>query len=216
MPGTNNIRSIAEMAPPMTVMEVRHFLRAMGFYRCFIKGYANIAKPLSDLLSGDNSKLKCKRVNLSPEALVAYEDLKMRCMTVPVLAFTDFEKPFMLKTDASKEGLGAVLLQKQSDGCYRPIAFASRALHGGEKNYHSSRLEFLALKWSVTEQFCEYLYGHFTIRTDNNPLSYILTTPNLDAIGHRWVAVLASFYMSIEYLRGTDNKVADVLSRVSV
>ena len=71
MPGTDNIKSIAEMAPLMTVMEVRCFLRATGFYHRFIKGYANIAKPLSDLLSGNNSKLKGKRVDLSPKALVA-------------------------------------------------------------------------------------------------------------------------------------------------
>ena len=116
MPGTDNIKSIAEMAPPTTVMEVRRFLGATGFYRHFIKGYANMAKPLSNLLSGDNSKLKGEKVDLSPEALSAYEDLKMKCMTAPVLAFADFEKPFMLETDASKEGLGTVLSQKQSEG----------------------------------------------------------------------------------------------------
>ena len=107
-------------------------------------------------------------------------------MTSPVLAFTDFEKPFLLETDASKEGLGTVLSQKQEDGRYHPVAFASCALHGGKKNYHLSKLEFLALKWAITEQFREYLqYGPFVIRMNNNPLTYILTTPNLDAIGHR-------------------------------
>ena len=60
----------------------------------------------------------------------------MKCMTSPVLAFADFEKPFLLETDASKEGLGTVLSQKQEDGRYHPVAFASHALHGGEKNYH--------------------------------------------------------------------------------
>ena len=112
VPGTDNIKSIAEMAPPMTVMEVRCFLGAIGFYRRFIKGYANMGKPLSDLLLGNNSKLKGEKVDLSPEALSAYEDLKMKCMTAPVLSFADFEKLFMLETDTSKEGLGAVLSQK--------------------------------------------------------------------------------------------------------
>ena len=205
------------MAPLTTVTEVRCFLGATGFYRRFIKGYANITKPLSNLLSGNNSKLNGERVDLSPKALAAYEDLKMKCMTAPVLAFTDFEKLFMLETNASKEGLGAILSQKQSDRPYHPVAFTSHALHGDEKNYHLSKLEFLALKWAIAEQFCKYLqYGHFTIRTDNNPLTYILTTPNLDAIGHQWVAALAGFDMNIEYLRGTDNKVADALSRVRV
>ena len=140
----------------------------------------NIAKLLSDLLSGDNSKLKGETVELSPKALQAYGDLKMKCMTAPVLAFADFKKPFLLETDASKEGSGAVPSPKQPDRCYHPVAFASHALHGGEKNYHSMKLKFLALKWAITEQFHEYLQYHpFTIRMDNNPVTYVLTTPNL-------------------------------------
>ena len=82
-----------------------------------------------------------------------FEWLKMCCMTVPVLAFADFEKEFQLETDASSEGLGAVLSQKQPDGKWHPIAFRSHELKGGEAKYHSSKLEFLALKWAITEQF---------------------------------------------------------------
>ena len=139
----------------------------------------------------------------------------MKCLMVPVLAFTDFKKPFLLETDASIEGLGAVLSQKQDDGHYHPIAYASRGLRGGEMKYHSSKLEFLALKWAVTEQFREYLqYQPFLVHTDNNPLTYIITTPNLDAIRHRWVVAMAGYNFEIEYVRGTDNKVADALSCV--
>ena len=95
------------------------------------------------------------------------------------------------------------------------MAFASQELKGGEPKYHSSKLEFLALKWVVMEQFCEYLqYQPFTVRTDNNLLTYILTTPNLDALGHRWVAALAGYNMKIEYLKGSDNKIADTLSQL--
>ena len=134
-------------------------------------------------------------------------------MTAPVLVFADFKKPFHLETDASKEGLGAVLLQESDDGQYHPVAFASRELKGGEPKYHSSKLEFLALKWAITEQFREYLqYQPFTVCMDNNPLTYILTTPNLDVLGHRWVAALAGYNMKLEYLKGCDNKVADALS----
>ena len=137
-------------------------------------------------------------------------------MTVPVLVFTDFKKPFWLETDASKEGLGAILLQESDDGQYHLVAFASRELKGGEPKYHSSKLEFLALKWAVTEQFREYLqYQHFTVRTYNNPLTYILITPNLDVLGHHWVVALAGYNMKLEYLKGSDNKVADALSWVS-
>ena len=82
-----------------------------------------------------------------------------------------------------------------------------------ERNYHSLKLEFLALKWSVMEHFKEYLpYAPFVVRTNNNPLTYVLTTPNLDTTGHRWVGTLASFEFTLEYQKGTDNGAADTLS----
>ena len=214
-PGNLNLKGIAEMAPPANYTEVWRFLGMTGFFRRFIKNYAHIAKPLNDILEGEASKLKSEAVTLPPDALEAFEKLKMCCMTTPVLAFADFEKEFQLETDASSEGLGAVLSQKQEDGKWHPIAFGSRELKGGEAKYHSSKLEFLALKWAITEQFREYLqYRPFTVLTDNNPLTYILTTLNLDALGHRWVAALAGYNMTIKYLKGSDNKVADALSRI--
>ena len=210
-----NLKVIAEMAPPKTYTEIRHFTSMTGFFRQFIKGYSKTAKPLNDLLEGKASKLKNEELELMPEALQAFKDLKKKCMTAPVLVFADFQKPFQLETDAFGEGLGTILLQELDDGQYHPVAFASWELKGGEPKYHSSKLEFLALKWAVTEQFSEYLqYQPFTIWTDNNPLTYILTTPNLDALGHRWVAVLAGYDMKLEYLKGSDNKIADTLSRL--
>ena len=108
-----------------------------------------------------------------------------------------------------------MLSQNQDDDHYHPVAYASHSLKGGELKYHSSKLEFLALKWAVTEQFREYLqYQPFLVCTDNNPLTYVMTTPNLDAVGHRWVAAMAGYNFEIEYVRGTDNKVADALSHV--
>ena len=213
--GIDNVQGIAEMAPPMTFTGIQHYLGATGFYKRFIKGYAKIAKPLQDLISDDNSKLKKEEVLLTPEAIEAFQQLKVKCMMAPVLVFADFMKPFLLETDASGDGLGAVLQQKQADGKYHPVAFASQALKGGEKRYQSSKLEFLALKWAVTEQFREYLLYHpFKVRMDNNTLTYIMTTLNLDALGHQWVSALANFQMSIEYVWGADNKVVDALSHV--
>ena len=125
-------------------------------------------------------------VQLPPEVWEAVGILKNKIQLAPVLVFLDFDKPFLLETDASKEGLGAVLSQKQDDGCYHPIAFTSHSLTPTEKNYHSSKLEFFALKWSVMEHFKEYLaHAPFVVRMDNNPLTYILATPNLDTTGHR-------------------------------
>ena len=91
-----------------------------------------------------------------------------------MLGYADYERPFKLTTDASRKGLGAVLSQVGKDGKERPVAFASRTLSKAEKNYSTHKLEFLALKWSVTDRFHEYLYGStFEVYTDNNPLSYV-------------------------------------------
>ena len=214
-PGTEGLKGIAEIAPPAMYTQVCKFLGATGYFCHFIKGYAKIAKPLNDLLQGENSKLKSHPVGLPPDALVAFQELKMKCLTAPVLAFADFKKPFLLETNALIEGLGAVLSQKQDDGRYHPVAYASHGLKGGKLKYHSSKLEFLALKWAMTEQFREYLqYQPFLVRTDNNPLTYVLTMPNLDAVGHRWVAAMAGYNFEIQYICGSDNKVANTLSCV--
>ena len=202
-PGTEGLKGITEIAPPATYTQVCKFLGTTGYFHCFIKGYAKIAKPLNDLLQGENSKLKSHPVGLPPDV----QELKMKCLTAPVLAFAE--------TDASIEGLGPVLSQEHNDGCYHPVAYASHGLKGGKLKYHSSKLEFLALKWAMTEQFREYLqYQPFLIRTDNNPLTYVLTMPNLDAVRHRWVAAMAGYNFKIQYIHGSDNKVADTLSHI--
>ena len=102
--------------------------------------------------------------------------LKEICTHTPVLAYADYKRPFKLTTDASKKGLGAVLSQEGEYGRERPVAFASRTLNKAERNYTTHKLEFLALKWSITDRFLEYLYGStFEVYTDNNPLSYVLS-----------------------------------------
>ena len=155
-------------------------------------------------------------MSLSEEALEAFKALKQACMNSPVLAFTDYTKDFLLETDASKEGLGAVLSQKQEDRWFHPVFYSSWALTTHEKNYHSTKLEFLALEWAITEHFKEYLlYQPFLVKTDNNPLTYIMTTFNLDATGHRWVSALAKYDFQLECQRGRDNAVADTLSWVT-
>ena len=132
------------------------------------------------------------------------------------VSFADYTKDFLWETDASKEGLGAVLSQKQEDGSFHLVAYGSRVLTTHEKNYHSTKLEFLALKWAITEHFKEYLlYQPFLVKTDNNPLTYIMTTPNLDATVHRWVSALAKYDFQLEYQKGQDNAVADALSQVT-
>ena len=95
------------------------------------------------------------------------------------IAYANYKKPFALHTDASENGLGAVLYQKQDDGMDCIIAYTSCTLSKSKRNYDAHKLEFLPLKWSVMERFYEYLYSeHFEVYTDNNPLTYILTTAN--------------------------------------
>ena len=119
-----------------------------------------------------------EQVLLSEDALVAFQALKQACMNSPVLAFADYMKDFLLKTDALKEGLGGPLSKKQADGQFCLVAYGSWALTAHEMNYHSTKLEFLALKWAITEHFKEYLlYQPFLVKTDNNPLTYSMTTP---------------------------------------
>ena len=142
-PSDKNIRAILEFPMPETYTEIRAFCGLSGHYRCFIRNFTRIARALYDLL-GD--EVKMGPVTLTPEAEEAVRILKEKITSAPVLVFPDFNKPFLLETDASKEGLGAVLSQKQDNGCYHPVAFGSRTLTPSEKNYHSSKLEFLALK----------------------------------------------------------------------
>ena len=130
------------------------------------------------------------------------------------MAYADFKSPFIPHTDANSDGLGAVLYQNQ-DNQRRIIAYASRSLSPSERNYPAHKLEFLtALKWAITDKFHEYLYGaEFQVFTDNNPLTYILTTAMVDATGHRWVAALSNYTFSISYKPGRNNTDADALSR---
>ena len=146
----------------------------------------------------------------------AFELLKEKLTTAPVLAYPDFKKPFVVETDASLKGLGAVLMQKDDENnVMNVIAYASRSLWPSEKsmkNYSSAKLELLALKWAVTEKFRDYLLGSkFTVVTDNNPLAYV-NKSKLGAAQICWMSDLALFDFDIKYRSGSENQVADALS----
>ena len=122
---------------------IKGFIRLMGHNRCVIKDFTKITDPLHEYVRGDTAKEKKERVVLNEAARDAFHKLKKAVMSAPVLAYPDSNKEYLLKTDASKLGLGAVLSQKQSDGRYHLVAFSSRALHGAEVNYHSSGHEMV-------------------------------------------------------------------------
>ena len=133
----------------------------------------------------------------------------------PHFGLADFTNPFKLHTHASVLGLGAVLYQIH-EGLEKVISYASRSLTQSETKYPVHKLEFLGLKWAITEQFHKYLYGNsFDIYTDNNPLTYVLMTAKLDAMGHRWVASLANYNFHLHYHSGWSNVEAFALSRIN-
>ncbi|CAM5165670.1 unnamed protein product, partial [Eretmochelys imbricata] len=232
----DKIEALTTWPRPSNYRELKTFLGFSGYYRRFVKNYATIVKPLNDLTRGHQSsknKSKSKNKGRSPKPPVqrhngpfapfgprwdercerAFREI-ITCLThAPVLVFADPSKPFILHTDASLEGLGAVLYQEVEGKC-KPVAFASRGLSDSETRYPTHKLEFLALKWAITEKFRDYLYGaQFQVWTDNNPLTYVLTSAKLDATGQRWVAALASYEFSIQYRSGRSNVDADALSR---
>ena len=204
---------------PKTPEEVRQFLGFCGYYRRFIRNFSQIAKPLTILMPIPKDKQKGKKIAKQKwvwgtEQNEAFEKLKHLLATPPILGFPNYSMPFELHTDASGLGLGAVLYQMQ-EGKKRVISYASRGLTKSERNYPAHKMEFLALKWAVTEKFRDYLYGHaFTVYTDNNPLTYVLTTAKLDATGHRWLSELANFEFNIIYRPGRNGQDADALSRM--
>ena len=222
------IQAVEEWPVPTNTSELGAFLGTVGYHRRHIKNFSQIAKPLHELLSMDPNRCKKKqpgRKRSKPKDTHwrweeihdnAFQTLKTRLVTAPVLGFPDFSKPFTLETDASHQGLGAVLLQEQ-DGETRVIAYASRGLRGPERNmasYSSMKLELLALKWAITEKFPDYLSGNpFVVYTDNNPLCYIQTSAKLKAVEQRWVSELARFRFTIKYRPSKLNGSADGLSR---
>ena len=144
----------------------------------------------------------------------AFIRLKESLIHCPVLGYPNYELPFEVSVDSSSEGIGGVIYQIKN-GVKQVLAYASHGLSKSEINYPTHKLEFLALKWIVTEKFHDYLYGNkFTIYTDNNPLTYVLSTAKLDSTGHRWLQALSIYNFQIIYKSGKSNIDADSLSRL--
>ena len=207
---------------PKNLKELLSFIGLASYYTQFIKDFAKIAGCLHDLLGPTASKKTSKRkqtihspvdyqadIVWTEEYNEAFELLKEKLTTAPVLAYPDFKKPFVVETDASLKGLGAVLMQKDDENnAVKVIAYASRSLQPSEKsmkNYSSAKLELLALKWVVTEKFIDYLLGSkLTIVADNNPLAYV-NKSKLGVAQICWMSDLALFDFGIKYRSGSEN-----------
>ena len=188
----------------------------MGYYCRFIPKFAQVACPLSKLTSGENVGKKKAAIKWDGKCQQAFDDLKTLCTTAPILVYANFTKPFKLHTDTCGTGLGTVLYQTREDGTEAVITYTSRSLNKAKSHYPAHKLEFLTLKWAVVKKFHEYLYGSiFDMYTDNNLLTYVLTTAKLDAASHCWVASLANYNFRLHYWAGKANIDADALLRVS-
>ena len=182
----------------------------VSYYRRFIPSFAKIAHPLHALTRKD------AQFEWTHECQEAFETLKKQLISAPVLGYPRFDVPFILETDASIDGLGAVLSQTQEDGKLHPIAYASRALTPGEKNYGITDLETLAVVWSLSH-FQSYLYGQkVTVFTDHSAVRAVLQNPGASGKHARWwTKVYGSGIadLNIIYRPGKENTKADALSR---
>ena len=200
-------QAVRDFPVPKNVRSLREFLGLTSYYRRFIDGYSRMAKPLYQLTKKDVP------YSWSPAHQQAFERLKERLTAVPVLVYPNFTMPFLLETDASRDGLGAVLAQRQLDGTMRPIAYASRTIQGAEARYASSELEALGVVWA-TRHFRHYLFGHRCIVfTDNVALKSLLATPHPSGKLARWGLELQELDLTIQHRSRRENRNADALSR---
>ena len=221
------VTAVQNWPTPETLKQLRSFLGFAAYYRRYVPRFTSVASPLHALVTACCQDLKGKPRSSASFRLgagwteactLAFASIKEALTTAPVLGFADYRQPFIVETDASDLGLGAVLSQIQ-EGRTRIIAYASRSLSKAEKNasnYSSKKLELLALKWAVCEKFRDYLLGgQFVLYTDNNPLTYLMKSTKLPAVEQRWAAALAPFHFEIKYRAAKHNANADALSRLA-
>ncbi|XP_060073585.1 uncharacterized protein LOC132553365 [Ylistrum balloti] len=208
-PNPDKVKAILEAKIPKTKKQVRSFIGLAGFYRKFVPNFATIAAPLTDLTrKGQPNAVIWKE----PQDL-AFKTLKKVLSTSPVLKLPDLNSEFILRTDASDNGIGAILLQ-EVDGVVHPVAYMSRKLKGGEVSYSVVEKECLAVVWGISK-FQKYLYGRqFVLETDHQPLLYLNKSKGTNARLMRWALQLQPHRFRIQPIKGTDNVGADFLSRV--
>lgn len=200
------IRAVREWPVPRDKHEIRSFLGLCTYYRRYVPGFANIAKPLTRLTE------EGRRFIWEMDCQDAFKQLKHSLTSAPVLSYPLPEGQFVLDTDASNVGIGGVLSQIQ-DGHERVISYFSKTLSKPERNYCVTRRELLAVVKSV-EHFYKYLYGRrFLIRTDHAALKWLLQFKNPEGQVARWIERLQEYDFKIEHRAGTSHRNADALSR---
>ena len=205
-PNQKLVIAVQEFPVPNDVRELRRFLGLASNYRKFIPQFARIAEPLHHLTRKEVEFVWSE----------TFDSLKHKLTVAPVLAYPSFDRDFVIETDASVKGIGAILSQKQDNGKLHPVAFASRALSQSEKNYSITELETLAVVWAISH-FHSYLYGHcVTVYTDHSAVRAVLETPNPTGKHACWwtrVYGRGVKKVTIVYRPGRENAAADALSR---
>jgi transposase InsO family protein len=208
-PVEDKMEKIRNTPRPMTKRQVRAFLGLAGFYRRFVPHFAEIALPLTEATKSSQPAT----VEWNDRREEAFQTLKERLCSQPVCCLPDLSKTFVLRTDASDFGLGAILLQDQGFGL-QPIACASKKLIPAERNYATVEKECLAIVWGI-EKFSPYLYGKpFIVQCDHQPLQHLQRMKTSNSRLMRWAMQLQPYNFSVEAIPGKDNVGADFLSRL--
>ena len=209
-PDQAKVVQLKNASHPVTKTEVRAFLGLAGYYRRFVPDFSTIAAPLTEL----TTKRVTDKVVWTNECEFAFHRLKEALTTGTVLRLPDVDRDFVLRTDASDNGLGAVLLQEH-DGMLHPVAYGSKKLKQEEKHYTVSEKECLAVVFGVTK-FEQYLYGRkFKLQTDHQPLAFLAQAKLTNGRLMRWSLFLQQYHIHVEYIKGSQNIGADYLSRLT-
>lgn len=205
-PHPGNIIKIVQWTRPKTVKEVKHILGMGSYYRRFVKGYAALAKPLTELTR------KGKKFIWTDKCEQAFEDLKQALVSTEIMGHPNDHGEFILDVDGSTTGIGAVLHQVH-EGRERVIAYGSRALNRAESNYCISQIELLAVRYFI-EHFRQYLLGRkFRVRSDHQALVWLFRLKEPRGRIARWIEILSAYNFTIEYRQGKKMGNADALSR---
>lgn len=201
------VEAITKITAPKNVKDVRRFLGTVGWYRRFIPDFSTLTAPITDCLR------KSKKFEFSSDALNAFQELKNRLVSSPVLSSPDFRKHFYIQCDASNVGIGAVLFQKDIDEGEHPIEYFSKKLNTAQKNYSTTEKECLAVI-SAIKKFRQYIeLMPFTVITDHSSLQWLMKQQDLSGRLARWSLKLQGYDFNIEHRKGTKNIVPDFLSR---